>query len=160
MTLETRNSIITVVLGIIIIGLGWYLYHSIVGPYQVVEKQKRYTREVRQNMENLRVALIHYNQEKKHFPPTKGGLDSLVHFIRTDSTMKAKRDSLFKNDISDGYKWKIDSLAYSPRPPHNKFKYTLNDSINPPLYLLKDPDSNDKIGSLNKPTLLNAPNWK
>jgi len=160
MTIERRNSIITVVLGIIIVGLGWWLYHSITAPYQVVVKKKKMTAAVRQNMENLRIGLIHYNRRFHHFPPTKGGLDSVVNFIRTDSAMKINRDSLLRSDEEDGYKWKLDSLAYSPRPPHKKFNYTLNDSINPPLYVLKDPDSNDKIGSLSRPTLLNAPNWK
>jgi hypothetical protein len=36
----------------------------------------------------------------------------------------------------------------------------VNDTIRPPLYLLKDPGSDDAIGSLERITLLNAPNWQ
>ena len=74
--------------------------------------------------------------------------------------MVAQRDSLFKDDPESGYTFKLDSLLYSPRAPHKRFEYTLNDTSRPPIYLLKDPDSDDKIGSLEKATLLNAPSWK
>lgn len=160
MTIESRNKIITIVLGIAIIGLGWWLYHSIVDPYKVVEERERMTEQVHRNMEQIRDGLVHYNRNNEKYPPTKGGLDSLVAFIKNDSLMQAQRDSLFDRDYPSGYVFNLDSLVYSPRPPHNRFEYTLNDTINPNLYLLKDPDSDDQIGSLEKTTLLNAPSWK
>jgi hypothetical protein len=52
-----------------------------------------------------------------------------------------------------------DSVIYSPRPPHPQFEYTLNDTIRPELYLLENPQSEDAIGSLDRTTMLNAPNW-
>lgn len=160
MTVESRNKIITVVLALVIVVLGWWLYHSIVDPYEVVERRQMMTERVRDNMGLIRDGLVFYNREYDHFPPTEGGLDSLVQFLRTDSLMVAQRDSLFDKQFESGYTFKLDSLIYSPRPPHKRFEYTLNDTINPSIYLLKDPDSEDQIGSLEKTTLLNAPSWK
>lgn len=160
MTVESRNTILTVVLGIIIVILGWYLYHSIVDPYKVVEERQRMTDRVHHNMEDIRDGLVHYTRRKDTFPPSQGGLDSLLAFIQSDSLLVAQRDSIFQDDPESGYAFKLDSLLYSPRPPHKRFKYTLNDTLNPQIYLLEDPDSDDTIGSLEKATLLNAPSWK
>jgi|GEM_PF-198591 len=162
MTVESKNMILTVILGIVIIILGWWLYHSIVDPYEIVEERQRVTEQVRHNMEDIRDGLIQYDRRKDSFPPTQGGLDSLLAFMKTDSLMNAQMDSLFKDDPKSGYTFKLDSLIYTPRAPHKRFKYTLNDTINPQIYLLEDPDTSytDKIGSLEKTTLLNAPSWK
>lgn len=162
MTVDRKNMIYTVVLGIVIVVLGWYLYHSIVDPYKIVEERERMTERVRSNMEHIRDGLIQYNRRKDTFPPTQGGLDSLLAFMRTDSLITTQMDSLFKDDPEVGYTFNLDSLIYSPRPPHKRFEYALNDTINPEIYLLADPDTSysDKIGSLEKITLLNAPSWK
>jgi hypothetical protein len=72
--------------------------------------------------------------------------------------MVALRDSLFVNQAGQPYN--PDSLVYSVRPPHNKFEYTLNDTIRPPIYLLEDPDTEDRIGDLERTTLLNAASWE
>lgn len=158
MTVEKRNQILSIVLGVIILGLFYWLYDSIVGPYQKVIEQQAMTERVRHNMENVRDALQQYKQNKGEFPPSEGGLDSLTSFLKSDSLMIANGDSLFKPMAPDVYN--PDSLIYSPRPPHKKFQYALNDSSRPPLYLLEDPDSDDKIGSLEKTTLLNAATWE
>ena len=160
MTVDRRNQIITVVLGIIIVVLGWFLYESITEPYEVVEQRQRMSDRVHQNMEHIRDGLIRFNRRNEHFPPTEGGLDSLIQFIKTDSVMVAERDSIFKDYPESGYVFNLDSLVYSPRPPHKRFEYTLNDTLKPPVYLLKDPDTESTIGSLEKTTLLNAPSWK
>ena len=159
MTLETRNKIISVVLGIIIVILGWILVQSIVEPYKVVEQREATTEKVRYQMEDIRDGMVRYNRQYEYFPPTEGGLDSLVQFLKTDSMMVAQRDSIFQ-DEPGGYTFKLDSLIYSKREPHKRFEYTLLDTLTPPIYLLQDPDSDDKIGSLEKTTLLNAPSWK
>ncbi len=157
MTIDTRNTILSVVLGIIIIFLGWILVRSIVLPYQEVEEREAMTERVRERMLNVRDALIRYERENEQFPPTEGGLDSLMTFVRTDSTMQAVSDSLFQAEPS--HTFKLDSLIYSPRTPHEMFEYTLNDTINPPIYLLKDPATDDKIGSVTTTTMRNSPNW-
>ena len=84
-------------------------------------------------------------------------LDSLVIFLKTDSLMLARGSELFMHGDRP---YSPDSLIVSPRPPHERFVYTVNDTIRPPLYLLKDPNSDDTIGSLDRITLLNAPSWQ
>lgn len=158
MTLAQRNQLISIILGIIILALGYYLYHAIVDPYQKVIEEQRVTERVRHRMLNIRDALMQYDRNKGNFPPTDGGLDSLVRFLKTDSMMVAMGDSLFKPMPPDTYN--PDSLIYSPRPPHNKFQYTLNDTLNPKIYLLQDPDSDDRVGDLEKTTLLNGASWR
>lgn len=159
MDLEKRNQLLSIVLGIIIIVLGYYLYHSIVDPYQEVIEREQMTERVRHQMGNVRDALVQYERTEGEFPPTEGGLDTLVKFLKTDSTMVARGDSLFQPLRLDAT-YNPDSLIYSVRPPHPKFEYTLNDTLRPQIYLLEDPATDDKIGSLTKTTDLNAGNWE
>lgn len=157
MDLNTRNNILTIVLGILIIGLSYFLYRSIVDPYQeVLEEQEMVERE-RHRMELVRDALVQYRNRRGNFPPTDGGLDSLVQFLQEDEFMIANADSILAERPPSVYS--PDSLTYSPRPPHNRFEYTLNDTIRPRLYLLENPGTDDRIGDLERTTLLNAPNW-
>ncbi|MGK7371449.1 MAG: hypothetical protein ACNS64_14655 [Candidatus Halalkalibacterium sp. M3_1C_030] len=158
MNVERRNQLLSIVLGIIILVLGYFLYQSIVGPYQEVIERQQMTERVRHQMENIRDALVRYERQTGDFPPSEGGLDTLVQYLKTDSAMVAMRDSLFTNQAGQPYN--PDSLIYSVRPPHNRFQYTLNDTIRPPIYLLEDPDTEDKIGSLERTTLLNAASWE
>ncbi len=156
MNIDTRNKILSVVLGVIIIALSWLLYDSIVTPYKVVEERRAETERVRARMLSLKDALVQYESRYGHFPPTDGGLDSIVTYLQTDSLMVAMGDTLFRQ---------IPPLTYSPESmiiaPRSgeRFSYTLNDTLRPPLYLLEDPDSDDLIGSLSRTTMRNAPNW-
>lgn len=156
MNIDTRNKILSVVLGLIIIALSYWLYDSIVTPYQVVEARKAETEGVRNRMLSLKDALVQYEARYGHFPPTEGGLDSVVAYLSTDSMMVAMGDSIFSQ---------IPPLTYSPESiilaPRSgvRFSYTHNDTIRPPLYLLEDPDTDDAIGSLSRTTMRNAPNW-
>lgn len=157
MNITTRNNIITVILAVIILFLAWYLYRSIVDPYQeVLEEQEMLERE-RHRMEVVRDVLVQYKNRRGEFPPTEGGLDSLVAFLNTDSLMVERGDSLFTFRAPSTYS--ADSVTYSPRPPHTRFEYTFNDTIRPSLYLLENTGTGDRIGDLERTTLLNAPNW-
>lgn len=156
MDIDTRNKILTIVLGIIIIGLTYWLYDSLVTPYKKVEAREAMTEKVRQRMLDTKDALIQYENRHDTFPPTEGGLDSLVKFLKTDSMMIAMADTLFGKTFDV---FNPDSLVYSPRPPYPKFEYTLNDTLRPQIYLLEDPGSDDTIGSLERTTMRNAPNW-
>lgn len=158
MNIEKRNQLLSIVFGIIILVLGYMLYHAIVDPYQEVLKQEQMTERVRHRMSNVRDALIQYKNQKGDFPPTNSGLDSLVQFLKTDSLMVANGDSLFEELPPSTYE--PDSIVFSPRPPHNKFEYALNDTLRPQIYVLRDPDSEDRIGSLERTTLLNAATWE
>ena len=157
MNIETRNKLISIVLGIIIIVLGYYLYRSIVEPYQVVIEREKMTERVRHRMENVRDALVQYERRNDEFPEN---LDSLVKFLKTDSLMQAQGDSLFKAHPQNA-DYNPDSIIYSPRDTQ-RFKYTLNDTITPSLYLLEDPDTttDDRIGDLTRTTWLNAASWE
>ncbi len=159
MDVEKRNQIISLVLGIAIIALGWWLYRSIVDPYQEVIEREQMTERVRHQMGYVRDALVEYERDKGDFPPTEGGLDSLVQYLKTDSMMVADGDSLFM-PLNPNSTYNPDSLIFSPRPPHKKFEYTLNDTLRPQIYLLEDPDTDDRIGSLEQTTMLNAGSWE
>lgn len=158
MNIEKRNQLLSIALGIVILVLGYILYHSIVDPYQKVIERQEMRERVRHQMSNVRDALMQYKRNNDEFPPSEGGLDSLVQFLKTDSLMIAQGDSLFRPMPPDVYN--PDSLIYSPRPPHKKFEYVLNDTLRPEIYVLRDPDTEDRIGDLEKTTLLNAPSWK
>lgn len=158
MNIEQRNQLLSIVFGIIILVLGYFLYHAIVDPYQEVIEREQMRERVRHQMSNVRDALVQYNNRKGEFPPTEGGLDSLVQFLKTDSIMVARGDSLFQPLPPDSYN--PDSLIYSPRPPHKRFNYALNDTLRPNIYLLEDPDTDDRIGSLEQTTMLNAGSWE
>jgi type II secretory pathway pseudopilin PulG len=157
MDLETRNKIITIVLGVVIIFLGYYLYRSLVDPYQEVLEQQEMTERVRHRMSLVRDALIQYRNINGEFPPTDGGLDTLISFLKTNPRMVEQGNSLFEERPPSVYN--PDSLKFSPRSPHNEFQYTLNDTLRPQIYLLEDPDSDAQIGDLERTTMLNAPNW-
>ena len=157
MDLKTRNNVITIVLAVLIVVLSWFLYRSLVEPYQRVIEEEQMVERVRHRMELVRDALVQYKNRRDGFPPTEGGLDSLVTFLKTDSLMTARGDSLFQ--FMEPATYNPDSIVYSPRPPHVRFEYTLNDTLRPEIYLLENPESNDKIGDLERTTLLNAPNW-
>ncbi|MEX0639281.1 MAG: hypothetical protein WD094_02380 [Balneolaceae bacterium] len=157
MNLETRNQIITIVLGLLIIFLGYYLYRSLTDPYEVVLEEREMTERVKHRMVIIRDALIQYRNETGGFPPSEGGLDTLINWLQTDERMVARGDSLFTERPPSVYN--PDSLRYSPRPPHNEFSYTVNDTLRPPIYLLEDPDSELRIGDLESTNMMNAPNW-
>lgn len=157
MDIDKRNQLLTILLGVIIIGMSYWLYRSLVDPYQKVLEEREMVERERHRMEVARDALVQYKTRKGNFPPTEGGLDSLVTFLKSDSMMVERGEELFEFRPPSSYD--PDSVIYSPRPPHNKFEYTLNDTLRPPLYVLENPGSEDKIGDLERTTMLNAPNW-
>ena len=157
MNIDTRNKILSAVFGITIILLSWLLYDSIVTPYKVVEEQKAETERMRTRMLTLKDAIVNYEARYGHFPPTDGGLDSVVTYLSTDSLMISMGDSLFRQ--MPPLQYSPESMVVSPRDTSLRFLYTRNDTIRPPLYLLEDPMTDDAVGSLSRTTMRNAPNW-
>ncbi len=157
MDIDTRNKILSVVLGIVIIALSWLLYDSIVTPYQEVKEREAETERVRTRMLTLKDALVQYDSRYGHFPPTEGGLDSIVVYLQTDSMMVAMGDTLFRQ--APPLMYSPETMIVTPRESGERFMYTHVDSTRPPLYLLEDPDTDDAIGSLSRTTMRNAPNW-
>lgn len=142
---------IQIVLAIVIIGLAYWLYVSITEPWKVVERQQELTERTRDRMDEVRAALIRFEEREDRFPYS---LDSLQIWIQTDSLMRLQADSLF------GSSFNADSLIYSPRTG-KQFEYAVNDTARVMMYRLKDPDSDDVIGTLEPdPTELNAASWE
>lgn len=142
---------IQVVLGLVIVALAYFLYYSITEPYDRIERQQRLTEATRERMTNIRTALIDYEQDSANFPDSLG---LLVKHVREDSVLRTQQDSLFGGSINP------DSLLYSPRTG-NRFQYTLSDTGQVETYLLEDPDSEDRIGTLTgDPTMTNAASWE
>ncbi|MFW5955140.1 MAG: hypothetical protein ACOCSK_00180 [Rhodothermales bacterium] len=140
-----------VVLAIVIIGLSYWLYLSITEPYAVVERQREVTERTRERMDDVRTALVQFERRHGRFPQS---LDSLVTFVKEDSIMQARQDSIFQGGIN------ADSLIYSPRTGR-RFEYSVNDTTNVDIYLLEDPDTDDRIGSeFPDVTRLNAASWE
>ena len=145
------RTAIQVLLAIVILVLFYWLYVSITAPYAAVERAREITELTRDRMELVRTSLISHEREEDRFP---GSLDSLVMWVRSDSFMVSNRDSLL------GTSFNLDSLIYSPRTG-NRFLYSVNDTGRVAIYLLKDPDSEDQIGSeLPDVTQLNAASWE
>lgn len=145
---------IQVVLGIVIVLLGYVLYRSIKDPYRAVERQIELTELTRERMNHIRTGLTRYRELNKRFPHT---LDSLVTFIKEDSLLVARPDSFFTS-MGTFYP---DSLPFLPRDPSRQFEYAVNDTSNVIIYLLKDPDTGDQIGSLEPDiTMVNAATWE
>lgn len=142
---------IQIVLAIVIIGLAYWLYLSITEPWKVVERRQELTEQTRTRMDEVRMALIRFEEREDRFPYT---LDSLQTWLQTDSLMRLQADSLF------GSNFNADSLIYSPRTG-KQFEYAVNDTARVMMYRLKDPDSDDVIGTLEPdPTALNAASWE
>ncbi|HAW78483.1 MAG TPA: hypothetical protein DF712_10975 [Balneola sp.] len=157
MNIDTRNKVLSIVLGIVILALSWLLYDSIVTPYQEVLERQAMTERVRYHMSTIKDVLIQYDVRYGKYPPAEGGLDSVVQFVESDSAMISLSDSLLSYQ---GEPFPAGQLIYSPRD-QQRFIYSVNDTIRPPLYLLQDPseDYNDEIGSLSRTTMRNAPSW-
>lgn len=156
MDLDTRNKYISIVLLFVIVALSWWLYDSIVTPYEEVRQKEAETERVRHRMLTLKDALVQYDSRFGHFPPTDGGLDSVVAYLSTDSLMVNMGDSLFRQ--LPPLEYSPESIIIAPRSGV-RFSYTFNDTTRPPLYLLEDPDSDDKVGSMTRTTMRNAPSW-
>ena len=146
----TRTGI-QVGLGILIIVLAYFLYQSITEPYNRIERQQELTEQTRQRMSNIRTALIDYERDSTGFPNT---LDTLLMHIERDTVLSTRQDSVFGGPVN------LDSLLYSPRSG-NQFQYTVSDTGRVETYLLEDPDSDDKIGTLSgDPTETNVATWE
>lgn len=142
---------IQVLLGIVIIGLAYFLYQSITGPYDRIERQQQLTEETRQRMTNIRTALVDYERDSASYPDS---LNLLLQHIRNDTILSTRQDSVFGSALN------LDSLLYSPRSG-NRFQYTVSDTGRVETYLLEDPDSDDRIGTLTgDPTQQNAASWE
>jgi hypothetical protein len=142
---------VQVILGIVIIGLAYFLYQSITEPYDRIERKQLKTEQTRARMANIRTGLIDYERDSASYPDS---LNLLLQHIRNDTLLSTRRDSVFGTSIN------LDSLLHSPRTG-NRFQYTVSDTGRVETYLLEDPDTDDQIGTLSgDPTQANAASWE
>lgn len=153
MSKKTKSSLLAIQAGlaVVILVLAYFLYDAITSPWAAIEREQALTSETRRRMDDVRVALRHFEESNGRFP---GSVDSLVQFIRTDSLIASNPDSIF------GAGFRPDSFLYSARS-QRKFEYVLNDTSRVKIYLLKDPDSDDHIGAAEPDiTQLHAASWE
>lgn len=161
MNRDIRNNIITAILGIIIIILGYVLYDSIVSPYEEVLEERAITEDTRDQMVKIRDALVVMNRIEGRFPQT---LDSLLIFLEENDEIERGQQNdtyYFVEEPADTFVTQeapLENLLRSPRTDR-EFQYSLNDTIRPQIYLLEDPDTDDHVGDLERTTRLNATSW-
>lgn len=167
---------------------------SITGPTEIVKTKEYNKQESRLRMTNLKHAQILYKQKYNKYIDN---LDTLINFIRTDSTvlkLMAAVDSVkvyridgdttiirSRNPFSDliSGPFNYDSLYISPRSNkmfivqvdtlleidtviNRRGRIVKIDSITTigKRYLIKSPDSDDRIGDVNSEALLNTESWE
>jgi hypothetical protein len=147
----TIQTGIQIILGIVIVGLAYFLYQSITEPYERIERKQEITEQTRARMTNIRTALVDYERDSASYPDS---LNLLLQHVRNDSILSTRQDSVFGTSIN------LDSLLYSPRTG-KRFQYAVSDTGRVETYLLEDPDTDDKIGTLSgDPTRTNAASWE
>ncbi|MEM9996532.1 MAG: hypothetical protein AAF809_02435 [Bacteroidota bacterium] len=146
---------IQLVLAVAIVALGYYLYFSITDPGRQYERQLELTDLTRERMQHIRTALISFERENDYYT---ADLDSLVAYVKGDSLLVAKQDSVFQ--LEAGQTLMVDSLPISPRTG-NRFLLSVNDTSDVDIYLLEDPDSDDRIGAAEPiASMRNAASWE
>lgn len=151
MNIDQRNRIASIVLIIVIIVLGVWLYDTITGPWKEVQAERAETERVRENLLAINDAVRYFNERENRFPPS---LDSLMIVIRGDNFFLSNTDSLLR-----GRRFELDTFLMSPRTG-NRFEYALNDTTRPHLYIISDPDTDDHVGTLTRVTDRGAPSWR
>jgi hypothetical protein len=173
------------VLYVIIIALVYVLIQvAIIGPTEIIEKEKYFKTESRARMLNLREAQILWKNKNGSYTDN---LDSLIAFIQKDTSvtnLKEKIDSLtgksrypFK-PLAHGA-FDPESLFWTPKS-HSNYILQVDTTIELDTvvnrrgnivrvdtitsignrYLLEDPDGYGKIGDLNSDALINTPSWE
>ena len=89
---KKKNNIISVVLFVVIIALAYMLYDAITTPYKKEMARKAMIERVRLRMTHVRDALIYYRNKNDKFPKE---IDSLVAFMKRDTVIKLRADTLF-----------------------------------------------------------------
>ena len=142
---------IQIVLALVIVGLSYFLYQSITEPYERIAEKQRLRETARDHMTDIRTALIDYERDSASFPDS---LSLLAKHIRNDSVLSNRQDSVFGGPVN------LDTLFYSPRAGE-RFQYAVNDTGRYETYRLKDPGTEDEIGTLTgDPTMTNRASWE
>lgn len=149
---------IQLILGVVILGLVYVLYRTIVDPWKDYQAIELKTEMTRTRMGHVRTALTSYRDGNEDYPET---LDLLVPFVKRDSALQ-RRDLSVVFPMPRGGVFVADSLPFSPRTGA-RFDYEVvdDDTSGVSIYYLKDPDSEDVIGSQTpNPALRNVASWE
>lgn len=152
------RTAIQLILGVVVIGLAYLLYHTITDPWEEYQVGEFTTELTRARMANVRSALIDFRDVHDGYPTS---LDSLVHFLKTDSAFSSQ-DLNVVFPVPRGGVFVADSLPFSPRTgkPFD-FQIVSDDTSGVSIYYLKDPDTEDHIGSETpNPALRNVASWE
>nr|BCX01245.1 MAG: hypothetical protein KatS3mg041_1291 [Bacteroidota bacterium] len=149
---NTIQNLLKIVLAVLIVVLGYLLYRSITDPWREYERQQRMTELVRIRMDNIRTAEREFFRA---FGRYTANWDSLIWFLKTDSLLQARLDSLFPRYV--GTRFIPDSLPFSPRTG-KRFILFVNDTAK--VYFLKDPDGPDFIGDSVDGTRVHVASWE
>ena len=150
---------IQIVLAVLILALGYFLFVSITKPYNEFKEEERQTTLTRERMDDGRSALIAYRDANGGYPAT---LDSLVLFARGDSALNAQAALVKEENEFRLSSFVVDSLPFSPRTGA-RFNYqVVQDTTETVIYWLQDPDAPaDSIGSRRAdPAQRNAASWE
>ena len=173
------------ILYVIILALVFVLIQvAIIGPTEVIEKEKFLKTESRARMLNIREAQILWKEKNGSYTDK---LDSLVNFIKNDTavtnlqgvidSVTGKTKYPFKNLAFGGFD--PESLYYSPGS-NSYYSLKVDTSVDLDTvvnrrgaivrvdtitnignrYLLVDPDGFGKIGDLSSDALINTPSWE
>jgi hypothetical protein len=106
--------VIQLVLLVVIVVLGWFVYESIMEPVKFKEEKKAREDMVVQNLKDIRSAQYYYKHEKKQYTDS---FDSLVEFVKRGEIPVVKiipdpEDTTFVRTINDtvGFVSVMDSL--------------------------------------------------
>ncbi|NOX16856.1 MAG: hypothetical protein GXO87_01045 [Chlorobi bacterium] len=157
---------------------------AIIDPGEYVKKEKYFKTESRARMDNLRQAEILYNKKFERFC---GNLDTLINYVRTDSsvlalmtgvdTLTGRPSNPFKPLVSGEFNF--DSLFHSPKSlaryilevdtsmqvdtvVNRRGKITSIDTtyLIGTKYYIEGPDGYGSIGSLTSDALKNTASWE
>jgi len=146
-----RGSIIfKVVIVILVLVLAWVLYQ----PYVLLKEEEAYKKESRLRMTNIRTGQLQHIGAYGRYATD---LESLILFLKTDSLVIAKMDSLFK-PLSGGI-FVPESLVYAPKS-HQRYMLEVDDTSTVKKYFLQCPDGYGSIGSLTDDSRINKASWE
>jgi hypothetical protein len=148
---KARGSIL---LKIIIVLLLAVLIYTLWQPYEFKRTEARQLSESRLRMTNIRNAqMFHYRE----FQTYQRDLDTLITWIKSDSLVIAKSDSLFRPLLVGEFV--ADSLRYSPRT-HRQYIIEVDDSSSTHRYYIECPDGFGFVSSIDDLSQLHRPSWE
>lgn len=148
---KPRGSLVLKVIIVLLLGV---LIYTIWEPFEIIRTEEQQRTESRLRMANLRNAqMFHFGEHQSYVKE----LDSLITWIKTDSLVIEKRDSLFK-PLTINY-FEPDSLKRSPRS-HREYILEVDDTSTTHRYYIECPDGFGFVGDLDDVSQLHRASWE